>query len=182
MDPGTHVIQADAPGKQTWSSTIVVSAGGETLEVLVPPLEAVQTEPAVQPPAVAAMGPEDTTPGSGGRRPIALVVGGAGVVGVGVGVAFGLVAISQWSGVSSKCPSGHCPDPATAAAETDAKNSASTSATVSTVSLLLGGAALATGLTLWLTASHGSGRSDSAVLLTPFAGAGMAGAGVRGTF
>jgi hypothetical protein len=111
------------------------------------------------------------------------VVGGVGVVGVGIGAAFGVATISKWSDVSSKCPSGRCPSAAALADETAAKSSASSSATLSTVFFGVGAAALVTGAVLWLTArSDSKGASERTVRLVPTVGVGTGGASVVGTF
>jgi hypothetical protein len=70
-------------------------------------------------------------------------------VGLGLGAVFGLQASSKWSDAKSKCadyPYG-CNTEAT-----DLRSSASSTATLSTVAFVAGGALLATGLVLYLTA------------------------------
>ena len=105
------------------------------------------------------------------QKTIAVVVAGVGVVGLGVGGAFGLVASSQWSQAKSDCGSG-CSS--TSGAQNE-RSSALGSATVSTVGFGVGGAALVTGAVLWFTA-------PSPVQVAPAVGDRSAGVVVVGRF
>jgi serine/threonine-protein kinase len=78
-----------------------------------------------------------------------LVLGGAGIVGVGLGTFFGLRASSKWSDAKEKCTD----YPFGCGAEgTDLRASAQSAGNVSTVAFVAGGALLATGLVLYFTA------------------------------
>ena len=83
-----------------------------------------------------------------GQWRIGLIVGGAGVVGIGLGAFFGLQASSKWSDAKGKCadyPYGCSSDAA------DLRSSARSRGTASTVAFIAGGALLATGIVLYLT-------------------------------
>jgi hypothetical protein len=179
-DPGPHVMLAEAPGRQAWTSTVSVAAEGGTLEVVVPPLDAAAPEtPASDAHVVAAEGSN----GRATRHIIALAVGGAGLVGVGVGAGFGIATIAKWHDVAGVCPSGVCPNQFSLDREGAAKTSAASSATLSTVFFVVGGAALAAGVVLWFTApSNAAGESQRAVGVVPIVGAGTGGAAVLGRF
>jgi hypothetical protein len=156
VDPGEHVIEAAAPGKQPWSSKVQVGGDAAKLVVEIPALAAAGDAPASNPPASAATALAPTTeppadrPRSGSaQRTSGLVLGGAGVVGIGLGTFFGLQASSKWSDAKAACtdyPYGCSSN------GQDLRSSARSAATVSTVGFIAGGALLATGLVLYFTA------------------------------
>ncbi len=81
VDPGPHKIEASAPGKQSWSSTIEVGGDASKLTVDVPALASSDSKPAT-PTAVAAEAPVATPTHSGSsQRTAAVVVAAVGVVG-----------------------------------------------------------------------------------------------------
>lgn len=156
VDPGEHVIEAVAPGKQPWSSKVQVGADAAKVSVDIPKLEAHGDG---QAPAVVAPATTTTTvteppadkPASSwsGQRTAAVITAGAGVVGIGIGAFFGLQASSKWSDAKNACsnyPKG-CDTRAT-----DLGKSAKESATISNVGFIAGGALLATGAVLFFTA------------------------------
>ena len=157
VDPGEHVVEAVAPGKQAWSSKVQVTGDAAKVSVEIPKLQAAgdQAQPATTTatPAVATT-PENTPPTSdkpsgSAQRTTGLVFGGVGVVGIGLGSFFGLQASSKWSDAKKKCsdyPYGCSAD------ATDLRSSAHSAGTVSTVAFVAGGALLATGVVLYLTA------------------------------
>lgn len=157
VDPGEHVIEAVAPGRQPWSSKVQVGSDAAKVSVEIPKLEPVGGHPAA--PVVAA--PIATTPGptppsndkpaasSAAQRTTGLILGGVGIVGVGLGGFFGLQASSKWSDAKKKCTD----YPYSCGAEgADLHASAQSAATVSTVAFVAGGALLTAGLVLYFTA------------------------------
>lgn len=155
VDPGEHSIEASAPGKQPWSSKVQVGADAAQVSIEIPRLSS-DDEPgtvgAAAPAGPAADGGSttrtDRSPGSA-QRTTGLVLGGAGVVGLGLGAFFGLQASNKWSDAKSKCadyPYGCSPE------GTSLRSSASSTANLSTVAFIAGGALLATGVVLYLTA------------------------------
>jgi hypothetical protein len=156
VDPGEHVIEAVAPGKQPWSSKVQVGADAAKVSVEIPKLEPTGGQPAAAAttPAVTTT-PGNTPPASdkpasgSGQRMTGLVLGGVGVVGVGLGTFFGLQASGKWSDAKNKCTD----YPYGCGAEgTDLRSSASSAASVSTVAFVAGGALLAAGVVLYFTA------------------------------
>lgn len=155
VDPGEHVIEAVAPGKQPWSSKVQVNGDAAKVSVEIPKLLATgsQAQPVSTSPASAATTAASPpvvadSSGSGAQRRIGLIVGGAGVVGIGLGAFFGLQASSKWSDAKGKCtdyPYGCSADAA------DLRSSARSRGTASTIAFVAGGALLATGLVLYLT-------------------------------
>jgi hypothetical protein len=152
VDPGEHLIEAAAPGKQAWSSKVQVGNDAK-VSVEIPKLQAAGASShgstAVAPAPVASSPPAaDESPGSA-QRTTGLVLGGAGVVGLGLGAFFGLQASSKWSDAKGQCadyPYG-C-----SAEASDLRSNARSSATLSTVAFVAGSALLATGVVLYLTA------------------------------
>ncbi|MDB4945595.1 MAG: hypothetical protein JWP97_5129 [Labilithrix sp.] len=144
IDPGAHVVDATAPGKQPWRGSVDAVAA-RTVTITVPPLVAV---------------PAGETPTSTGSslRPAGFVVGGIGVVGLGIGAALGLSAISLNNRSKDVCPEpGLCAD---AGARDDAA-SARRAATISTTAFVAGGVLLAAGITLVVLAPHHASPSSA---------------------
>ena len=152
VDPGPHVIEASAPNKRKWTNTVQVGKSKDQVAITVPPLEdepgAVAAAPAPKP--VDTVVPRAEEPRSGaGQRTIGLVVAGVGVVGVGVGSVFGLMATSAQSEADKECnPDGtRC-----TRAGVEKNQDAHSAATLSTVSFIAGGVLLVGGAVLYFTA------------------------------
>lgn len=126
IDPGEHSVTATASGKKPWSTKVVIGASADLRTIKVPALESSEqaaaaptpvgtATPTSAAPAAATVpqpAPEDTARGNG-RRTLAYVIGGAGVVALGVGGYFGLKASSKWSEAKNDhCPGGECDDQA----------------------------------------------------------------------
>jgi serine/threonine-protein kinase len=148
VDPGAITIEASAPGRKTWTTTVrVESKPGETRVDV--PLLATASIPSVAPTVDAGVAPPPESAWSG-QKTAAVVVGGAGLIGVVLGSVFGVQAISRNS--SSK---DHClPDAPNLcdAMGVDLRQQTKTAMTVSTVAFAMGGAALVGGVVLFLTA------------------------------
>jgi len=178
LDPGPHTVEARAPGKQKWSSTVQL-ADAAKLDVSVPALTPIASNarPANAPTTAATSKPVEAPPSEATRsgsaqRTTAIVVGAVGVVGLGVGTVFGIGASAKWSDAKSQCtayPNGCSHD------ALDAKSSAQSKATIATVGFIVGGAALAGAAVLWFTASPN--REQSVAV-----GVGPGAAFVRGSF
>ncbi len=134
VDPGAHEIEARAPGKLPYRKRVEVAASA-SVSVEIPKL------------ADAPIAPAPVADTSSSRRTVAILVGSAGVVGLGFGAAFGLGAASQWSDAKKSCEGTVCDR-----AGFDAANAAQTSAVRSNIAFALGGVALAAGVVLWITA------------------------------
>jgi len=174
MDPGPHKVDATAPGKKTWSQTVLVPEGPTVLEITIGMLEDVDAPPpappstapppdpgATEPPPAAPAPPPpppDTT--EGGASVLAMV--GFGIAGVGllVGTITGIVSLSKTSDLKDICPNDVC-----APGDKDDISSANTMANVSNVSFVLAGIGAIVGVIGLLTG--GSSGSDAAVTLAP---------------
>ncbi|MGC4092809.1 MAG: hypothetical protein QM756_33980 [Polyangiaceae bacterium] len=154
-DPGEHVVSAKAPGKLPWQSKLQLAANAATQTVTVPKL--VDAPPGeAKPPTEAAAGHTGQT-----QRVSGFALGGFGALGIGVGSYFGLRAISKNNQSNDEGCSGNMCPPAAAAT----RRSAQSAGTVSTVAFIVGGAALAAGVVLVLSAPRGESEAKPQVAL-----------------
>jgi hypothetical protein len=192
-DPGSHKIEASAPSKQPWSTTVVVGKDAATSSVTIPALEnapempmsppvtsasasaAPPPPPPPPPPSASAPPPpiEASHSSGNGQRTAGFIVGAVGVVGLGVGTIFALTAKSRYNASLDNCPTSKDVCNADGVSKRDDARSAGN---IATVALGIGGAALVTGAVLVLTAS--SGGSQTGVEIFP-TGLGL---GARGSF
>jgi hypothetical protein len=158
VDPGTHLIAAEAPDRERWTTQVRVQER-EVQTVTVPPLAMVGRAAA----ATAAVPSAGTTPppprgtpgaqtaparapsGPGWEMVLGIALGGAGIVSLGVGGIYGLRAASSWSDFKKLCPSPICADAAARGPYDDARSAA----TLSNVFLGLGAASVAAGAVLF---------------------------------
>lgn len=175
VDPGPHAVEASAPGKKAWSTTVDVSATTPLVTVTVPVLaDDVASPPAPPPPPVPSVTLQVPSAAGSELRTVGWIVGAAGVVGLGAGAAFGAVAMSKKSQAESAgCVGNQCP-PAAGPIRDDARSDAN----VATGCFIAGGVLAAGGVVLWLVAP----RQTDAVQVTPTAGPGTAGLTVAGTW
>lgn len=136
VDEGRYVFEATAPGRQPWSTTVDI-VDGETQTLTIPDLSIASNAP--------------VGPASDMRRTVGIGLELGGGAALATGLVFGALALGGWSSVDDRCPDGRCPDRATRDAEQSSRDRASTFATVSTVTTILGAAALAGGIVLHLT-------------------------------
>jgi hypothetical protein len=167
IDPGAHEFTFESAGVPPLTETIILHEGEKDRRETV-----VLGGSAGTPQPVSTQDDTTTTTDSGGEsksggggqtlRTLGIVAGAAGVVGLGVGTVFGLLASSSWKDAQHDCPS-HAGCPAKAMNE---RNTALTDATVSTIGFIAGGVLLAGGLTLFFTAPKG-GSTDVGLRVTP---------------
>ena len=115
-----------------------------------------------------------------GQRIAGIVLGAVGVVGVGVGAITGAAASSRWSKAQSECSSSTCGSTNYADAVSDQKG-AQSAATLSTLGFVAGGALLAAGVVVFITAPKGEGASTG-LRVTPTLGPGGGAMTLRGAF
>jgi hypothetical protein len=183
VDPGPHAISASAPGKAPWSASVDAKDGAGTVRVEVPTLADAPSAAATPAPAPPAATSGPTTPpatDAGGadtghtQRVVALVAAGAGVAGVAIGSAFGLVAKSKLD----QSNDGHCHDGNLCdATGVQLRSDAKSDALASTIAFVVGGAGLAAGAVLWFTAPKAATTVGvSPVVTDRFAGLRLGGA------
>jgi hypothetical protein len=165
VDPGSHVFTFTVAGKPSVTRTFVLKEGERDRREQV----------RIGAPADAASEVPAPVPGTG-RSTLGLVVGGVGVVGLGVGSAFGLLALSATNQQKTDCASPtSCPH--VGAAATDHK-SAQTDGAISTAAFIAGGALLATGGILFFSAPHSEKPTTAGFIVSPGGG----GIWLRGQF
>ncbi len=157
-DPGTHQVTASAPRKQSWSATVEVPVEGQTVTLTIPPLEdsgdsAAKTDSADQKPGHAPPpGPilpraAESSPPLGTQHVLALVAGGLGLVGVGVGSVYGAISLSKSNEADKYCDGSGC----RSHKGVDLRDDALSAGNVSTVAFIVGAVGLAGGAALWFT-------------------------------
>jgi hypothetical protein len=157
VDAGKHTIEATAKGKKPFSKVIDLTDKAKTPTVEIPVLE---DEPVAAPSAgeaahedpgaiVVTPPPQEKPKGSWtGRKTLAVIVGGLGAVGVGVGAYYGLRAESTWHDTLGYCNADYaCSDPGI-----DLAAQSKRFASYSTIGFAAGGALVAGGVILFLTA------------------------------
>jgi hypothetical protein len=149
-DPGRHEVIARAPGHQPWSHFVELREEGKTVRVDVPALEPLARADA-EGTATGADGGEAPSGGLGTQRVLALVAGGLGVVGLGVGTVFGLKSMSDKSAADEFCDGRACTDQRGLELRSDAL----AAGTLSSVGFAVGLAGLAAGAALWFTVDDG---------------------------
>ena len=173
VDPGAHQLVVNAPGMREVRTSVAI---GESQQLDVP--VSLEPESAGAPAQPAPVAPTSTAAeespagteaapssnsGSSPWRTVGLVTAGVGVVGLGVGTAFGLVAKSKNDASnSSGCNGNNCTSQAAAT-----RRDALSAANVSTVAFVAGGVLAASGVVLWLAAPKGD--ADQGVGVTPVA-------------
>jgi len=159
VDPGVHVVTAKAPGRVEWKTEAKVG-GQERVRVRIPALAAAPEAPTAAgaatkpPPPSPAAGRDDGDGSSAGstQRWIGWTATGIGVVGLGVGLAFGLDAKSK----NDQARADHC-TPVSCTSRGDAMiDEADRSAQIATGLVIGGAAAAAVGIILVLTAPRGT--------------------------
>ena len=120
--------------------------------------------------------PKDEPPKSGPDHTLAFVVGGVGIVGIGVGSYFGLRAFSKNSDADEYCNEANvCQKEGM-----DLSQEAENAALVSNIGFVFGGAALATSLVLFFTASDGEEKQT--LRIAPTVAKNGGGVSIGGTF
>jgi hypothetical protein len=195
LDPGEHSFTFEVAGQAPVQKSLVLREGekdrrervtlGAAAALAAPAAPLASPPPGDAPSVESAPPPPPASDSSGGswssQKTWAVVLGGAGLVGIGVGTAFGLSAGSAWSRAQTECGSPtSCPQHAQAVSDHD---SASNAATWSTVGFGVGAAAIVAGVVLWATApSGGKSATASGVQVLPTMGDRTGGLAVSGRF
>jgi hypothetical protein len=187
VDPGDRVVQISAPGYRPLALKVTIGeADRQTLSV--PRLE--KAAAGAESPKVAPSDPslpDRSTPDrtEAGPPVLAYVVTGAGVVALGVGAAFGLMAKSAYDDAESQCPS----HSGCSKAALDARDDADLRANISNVGVGVGVVAIGVGVFLLVTHDGGGSSVASSArrtarggsfAITPFIGPDRVGVGVGG--
>jgi hypothetical protein len=177
VDPGVHTIDATAPERKPWTSSVELAAKPGLVSVTVPVLELaestlaapVSAAPVGGLPGAATVAPPETSQRTGStERMLGLVSAGVGVVSLGVGTYFGLAAKSTYDGSNAD---GHCVNNVCDTQGLNDRSSASSQATAATVLFGVGLAAIGGGAVLYFTAPRGPAGFSLAVSPMPAGGA-----------
>jgi hypothetical protein len=161
MDPGEHTFMFEAAGQPAITRQFVMRESQKDrrealtfgqLAAIPPPANVAPNAARPEPPpasALAAPTSDSAEPsaGLGMQKIVGIVAAGIGVVGLGLGSTFGLIAISKKNDAQGACPN-LCADQAGVSMWSDAK----TAAMISDVAFVVGGLGLAGGAVLWFTA------------------------------
>jgi tetratricopeptide (TPR) repeat protein len=188
VDPGAHTIEAAAPRRKPWSTTVEV-AKGASVAVAVPPLEVqpdapgpVATGPGASPATEAPASGTGAAPGAttgtttaaqdvppshegNTQRTIALITLSAGIVGAAVGTVFVVDAKSKYDDSLQYCPK---TDNACTPQGVSLRDDARAAGNAATVGYAVGITALAAGAILYFTApkSHEARQARMSVVPT----------------
>jgi hypothetical protein len=165
LDPGEHEFRFEVAGEIPVTERLILHEGEKDRRetVAVGPVLGARVPTPPQLPSTTA--PAEVRPR---RRLLGLGVGVVGVVGLGIGAAFGAVASSKWDTAVSECPSHTGCSPQAI----NNRDTAATAASVSTVGLIAGGVLAAAGVVIFLTAPRAAAPGvglqvgPSAVVLT----------------
>jgi hypothetical protein len=182
IDPGLHKIEARAPGKMPWSIEITVGLDAESKTVDIPPLLDAPPEP--KPSAAPTVSSAPTPPGPEqqvpDRRRYGYISTGVGLVAVGFGSYFGLLAKSRWDDRNAHCPDGVCDSQAVKRGD-----QANTAAWISNVAFGVGVAGLGAAAYFFLagrSASAPAKRDGVRYHVTPAVGPSVAAVAVGGAW
>jgi hypothetical protein len=169
--PGKHVVAASARGRR-FEKSVAADVGVDAAVDVELRVDECKDASAVT--SASAVGGMEIDRGST-RRALGLAIGSAGILGVATGVVFGILTVDKKHAIEAACGGslGNC---AAAPGSVDAENeSAKTTAALSTVSLIVGGAALLGGATIYVTAPSGMRLGPRAALIRQGAGLGLGG-------
>jgi hypothetical protein len=150
VDPGEHTVEASAPGWNAWSQQVAVTMPG-VVEVIVPalgkaPVKVEEPAPPPPPPPGGVQADADRG-GSRSRRLLAYGIGGGGIAVLGTSLILGAVASSRWSDAQSHCRDNLCDQTGV-----DLASGARSMGNASTALFVVGTAAVAAAVYLYLTA------------------------------
>lgn len=183
IEPGQRKVTFRAKWKKDNTTMVSVAKSDRPQHIVVPPMEdddpvPVIATPTPEPPKNDGPPAEPPRPGAT-QRTIAIALGAVGIVGLGVGAVTGVMALSNDCATGGRATA-RCPG--SDQASKDAVSSGESTAAISTVGFIAGGAALTGAVLLYLTAPKAKATSsqESRARVVPELGAGWA--GVRGTF
>ncbi len=172
VDPGAHVLVVSAESREPKTFDVTLAEGDRKEIEVEPGAEIAKPQPRPEAPTSGApqatTGSDNPEGGASTMRYAAYGLGGLGVVGLGVGTGLGVAAISKWNSAHDACPQS-CSSTSQAKKDSD---SARSQGDASTVAFVVGGAALAGGVVLWVLAppSKPSANAVSVRIVPGFGG------------
>jgi hypothetical protein len=155
INPGAHKIEGQR-GTQRALVELVLAESEQKPALLRFASDAVAM-PLAGPKAALVPASHSPGPSLGRQRTLALVAGGVGLVGVGVGAVFGLKSKSDHDEAAKYCNGSACTDARGVSAGSDAHSAGN----ISTVAMIVGGVGLAGGAVLWFTAPRTSEQTSA---------------------
>jgi hypothetical protein len=182
VEPGPHTVEVRAFGRHPWIQKVTAPSAGAVLRLPVTLVEQSGAAPPPQAPpdpprVIVRMDPHST------RKTIGLALGATGILAVGTGVVLGVLAIDKREELDRICGGNRQSCTARPEVVTPIRENGSTLAAVSTVSFIVGGAALVSGAALFLWPGS-SPQSAARVRVSPNIGTAGAvqGMSVEGVF
>jgi len=165
VDPGEHVIVASAAGWVDWETKVSVAPMPGVIEVIVPALgkAPVKVEESKREPIAVVSSPDQGSQDN--RRPrlhLAYGIGGGGIGVLAASLVFGAMAKSKWSDAQTHCRGTQCTQ-----VGVDLATRARTLGNISTATFVVGSAAVAAGVALYVTAPRASTERSSAAATAP---------------
>jgi hypothetical protein len=163
IDPGAHLFTFEAARQAPVRKQLIIREGERRRREVIVLATLASPAPDPRPTLAPVSAPSSGRPSTDGRasprpaRVLPIITTGIGVVGLAVGTAFGLQAMSRRNEARARCP-GLCSDQAGVSLWQDAKRAG----TVSTIAFAVGAAGLLGGAALWLTGGRESGPAASA--------------------
>lgn len=186
LDPGEHILDATAPHKESWKTTVTIPPKAQTVEVVVPVLgvanparSPVKNSPSAAVVSSAGSKVDHANSGSS-QNTFAYAAAGVGLAGVVVGSIYGLRVLSKVERSEAICPTGNGCSAAELTDYQSVKSEAKSARTVSYIGFGVGGVALATAVTLLLTAP--SSPPSAAWNVVPVLGDRQVGGVLQGEF
>ena len=176
-DPGDHVVEASAPGYLKATARVTLGSADKksvTLKLETDPNALSQVPlnagPEANPGPVAQVTPSmavapasapPRAPPPSPSRASAYVSWGVGLAGVGVGTAFGVMALKGKHDLDGQCPDSSCPSSSGSAVDSAKRNG-----NISTIAFAVGGAGLVLGTVLYFSIGSGSAEAHGSSLPT----------------
>jgi hypothetical protein len=180
MDPGAVTIEAIAPGRSVWKTTVRIEPKPGSTTIKVPALVPA-AGPVIAGIPIAPAHHEDKSRWSG-QATAGLMVGGVGVLGVALGTIFGVKAIGKKNDADARCRQDE-PTRCDATGVT-LRQDEKTAGTISTAALIVGGVGLAGSVVLFVTAPRQRTKPSASFHLEaiPAVAGGSMGLTLRGSF
>lgn len=165
VDPGPRVVEADAPGKVPWRTSVEIAPRRERRTVTITPLRVAPREPPPPAPLVApsptpaasqkvdlaaSLAAADAVASARARRTVGFTLAGLGLVGIGAGAFFGTLAVRKNDQATGLCPADRCRSSSDAAAARSSLDTARTDAAIANLTIAVGLAAATGGVLLVL--------------------------------
>jgi hypothetical protein len=147
IDPGSHTFLFETDGQKPVKAEFVVREAVKERHEVVQFGVLRSAAQVATPSGTSGSGAQETSGGFGTQKVLAVVAAGVGAAGLITGGVFGLFALEKKKSAEQVCPD-ECSDQDGVDAWSDAKLDGN----VSTIAFAVGGAALAGGVILWLTA------------------------------